>query len=738
MGGTITGALRTAQSGLLTNQSALEAVANNIANVNTEGYSRKDIKMEARVVSGRGAGVQLAEVRRVIDEGLLKNLRSESCTYEMFASQRIYYERMQEMFGAPGDNKSIGHMIGEFTESLETLALSPEKSLDQAEAVRRAEDVTQKLQEMSATIQDLRLQADQAISDAATQITALAAEIGDFNDKIVRYSSSGKDVTDLKDLRDASIDELSKLIDTAYFYRSDGDVVIFTSAGRTLVDNLPSTVTHSAASAITPTTTHAEGDIAGLFVGTAIAGNDITDEVRGGLIKGMLDPRDTVLPNLQSQLDEMAAEIRDAFNQVHNRGTAFPGSQTMSGTRALVSPSTQTIKLDPTGSVDDVSIILFDNTGDQSAITTLNTIMQVNYGGSGTDDDAKASRGSWTINEVSAHIQAWLRANGASSATVSAATGKMEIDLNSTTLNLAFRDETATANGSSAGDAEIAFDANADGVIDETVTGFSNFFGLNDFFVDNQNENVHESDVVATTFTATAATLSFRDSTGLLGSTVSITAGDSLTEVATKINTSATGVTATIIPDGSGQRLRISHDSGMDMTVTQANTNTLLTNIGMHLADVRISGTLAVRSDISTTPSNISTAAVQWDSNRGASGEYLLSVGDDTTITEIVSLFKTNNQFNTSGGLGSLNTSFESYASAIVATNSSLADNNKLDASFQETLRDSLQLKSDSVRGVNLDEEMSNLILFEQAYSAAARLISVIQNMFDALDRVIR
>ncbi|MBH88974.1 MAG: flagellar hook-associated protein FlgK [Magnetovibrio sp.] len=738
MGGTITGALRTAQSGLLTNQSALEAVANNIANVNTEGYSRKDIKMEARVVSGRGAGVQLAEVRRVIDEGLLKNLRSESCTYEMFASQRIYYERMQEMFGAPGDNKSIGHMIGEFTESLETLALSPEKSLDQAEAVRRAEDVTQKLQEMSATIQDLRLQADQAISDAATQITALAAEIGDFNDKIVRYSSSGKDVTDLKDLRDASIDELSKLIDTAYFYRSDGDVVIFTSAGRTLVDNLPSTVTHSAASAITPTTTHAEGDIAGLFVGTAIAGNDITDEVRGGLIKGMLDLRDTVLPNLQSQLDEMAAEIRDAFNQVHNRGTAFPGSQTMSGTRALVSPSTQTIKLDPTGSVDDVSIILFDNTGDQSAITTLNTIMQVNYGGSGTDDDAKASRGSWTINEVSAHIQAWLRANGASSATVSAATGKMEIDLNSTTLNLAFRDETATANGSSAGDAEIAFDANADGVIDETVTGFSNFFGLNDFFVDNQNENVHESDVVATTFTATAATLSFRDSTGLLGSTVSITAGDSLTEVATKINTSATGVTATIIPDGSGQRLRISHDSGMDMTVTQANTNTLLTNIGMHLADVRISGTLAVRSDISTTPSNISTAAVQWDSNRGASGEYLLSVGDDTTITEIVSLFKTNNQFNTSGGLGSLNTSFESYASAIVATNSSLADNNKLDASFQETLRDSLQLKSDSVRGVNLDEEMSNLILFEQAYSAAARLISVIQNMFDALDRVIR
>ena len=135
MVGNLTGALRTAQSGLLTNQSALEAVANNIANVNTEGYSRKDIKLEARVVSGNGAGVQLGEVRRVIDEGLLKNLRSESATYEMLSSQGIYYERMQEMFGAPGDNTSIGHLIGEFTESMEASRRSfrPDTSLPVAE-----------------------------------------------------------------------------------------------------------------------------------------------------------------------------------------------------------------------------------------------------------------------------------------------------------------------------------------------------------------------------------------------------------------------------------------------------------------------------------------------------------------------------------------------------------------------------------------------------------------------------
>ena len=51
---------------------------------------------------------------------------------------------------------------------------------------------------------------------------------------------------------------------------------------------------------------------------------------------------------------------------------------------------------------------------------------------------------------------------------------------------------------------------------------------------------------------------------------------------------------------------------------------------------------------------------------------------------------------------------------------------------------ESLQFKSDSVRGVNLDEEMSDLLVYEQAFAAAARVISVIQNMIDALERAIQ
>ncbi|MBI2585367.1 MAG: flagellar hook-associated protein FlgK, partial [Rhodospirillales bacterium] len=157
--GDITQALRTAQSGLLVNQQTLNVVSNNIANLNTEGYSRKIVKTESRVIAGVGAGVQISDVTRLVDEGLLKSLRLEFGELNALTIQEGFYSRLQDLFGAPGDNQSLSHQVQEFTSALEMLAVSPDKSLEQAELIRRAQDIVLRLQDMSATIQELRLQA---------------------------------------------------------------------------------------------------------------------------------------------------------------------------------------------------------------------------------------------------------------------------------------------------------------------------------------------------------------------------------------------------------------------------------------------------------------------------------------------------------------------------------------------------------------------------------------------------
>ena len=720
MGG-LTQALRTARSGLLVNQQTLDVVANNIANVNSEGYSRKIVNTETRVLNGVASGVQISEITRRVDEGLLKNIRIELAELNKFTVQDDFFARTQDLFGKPGENSSLSHLFENFTSALELLAVSPNRSLEQAEVVRRAQDVTFALQNMSETIQELRQQADVDIADTVTEMNKIVASIDQLNEDIITNGSVGRDVTDLKDQRDQRIDRLSELVDIRFFFRSDGDVVVFTSGGRTLVDTIPPKITHSAASSVSASTTKNEGDFTGIFVGTIVARNDITSELRGGQLKGLVDLRDDILANMQSQLDEFAAEMRDVFNQIHNRGVSFPGAQSYAGTRTFVRSAEQTITFNGT---DDTTVVLFDASGNQTAQTTIRTL---------NSDVATIS-----IANLATQLQTFLRANGAATATVAiSTTNKLDINLNTPAINLSFRDETATTNGSTLEDAVIAFDANGAGPTDETVNGFSNFFGFNDFFVDNLAENIYESNVLVSTFTVSASTLTFRDASGTLGSPLTVAAGTSLEDLATLITNSVTDVTATIVTDGSGVRLRISHDNGSSMTVTQAAGNTFLTDINLHLADVRVAGTLNVRADIASTPAKLSTGAVLWDADRGAAGEYFMSIGENSVIDALAEAFSASNQFDTAGGLATAKTTFAEFAGKIVSENARLAATNESSIDRQRSLTESLQFKSDSVRGVNLDEELSNLIIFEQGFAAAARVIAVIQRMFETLERVI-
>lgn len=729
MAGDITLALRTVQSGLLTSQAALNTVANNIANVNTPAYSRKIINLETRVVGGVGGGVQIGEIGRQVDEGLLRSMRQESSAFQKFESQIAVFDRLQDIFGAPGDNTSLAHVSQDFADAAELLVVSPNRLIEQSNLVRLAQQLTDTLHTMTASIQDLRLQADIAIGENVTRVNALIERISDLNDSLIANTSVGRDVSDFKDQRDQAVDELASIIDIRYFTRDNGDVVIYTNSGRTLVDKIPGVLTHDVASTMAETLSHSAGQVDGLYVGAKVAGNDLTNTILGGKLKGLIDARDQVLPKLQSELDHFAAKLRDTVNQVHNRGVPFPGMQTMTGTRTFIEPASQTMKLDPTSAADDVTIALFNSSGDQTAVTTLNTIMVA--GGF-------ASRGAWVINDVASTLQTWLRANGAANATAAVnSVGKFAINLSEPSLNLAFRDQTATANGSTHEDAKIGFDANFDGTVDETVDGFSYFLGLNDFFVDNLADNIHESDVITGTFSSGAATLVVRDSTGALtGSPLAIPAGTSLQGIADLINNNISNLDAALVPDGAGYRLRVSHANGSSFTLTQT-AGTLLGTLGMHIADTRTASSLAVRDDIVLTPSLVSRGTMQWNPDIGASGLYYTSTGDDTSALQLAQALNTNISFKTAGHLGGITTSFTGYAAQILSESANRADNNTADAELSQSLFDSLRTKSDNVRGVNLDEEMSTLLLFQQSYTAAARVVTVVQRMFDALNNII-
>ncbi|MCW8836411.1 MAG: flagellar hook-associated protein FlgK [Rhodospirillales bacterium] len=751
MAGNLTLALRTAQSGLLAGQAALDVVANNIANVNTPGYSRKIVNFEQRVVVDTGSGVSLSEITRIVDEGLIKSLRQELSSFNEVDVARNYYERLQELFGKPGDNTSLSHIVASFSEAIEALALSPERSMEQKELVRRGNDLALELQGLTTSIQDLRLQADQAIETVIDRANVLMSTIEDMNNKIIRNEAVSHDVTDLKDKRDEALTELSTLIDISYFQRNSGDVVVFTSGGFVLVDSAARTLSHNSAAALSAVTTYEEGHIQGIFVGATVDANDMTASINGGKLKGLIDLRDQILTGLQAQIDEFGAELRDAFNQLHNRGAPQPGLTSATGTRTFVAPGgtgvpaagDQTITL----SGGDVTIALFNDSGDQTAVTTLNTIMQDLTLGT----IAALPNGPWTIDEVAATIEDWIQANGGSaSASVSVnSDGKFAIDLNTSNLNIAFRDETASANGSTASDVTIRFNADGDagGVIDQTVSGFSNFFGLNDFFIDGREPTRYDSAIQSSSYSFSptgAVVLTFKDGTTTDSITIAAGSNMSLQDIADAINDTSTGisfVTAAVITEGSGYRLRLTHDDSLPMVVVDDQgvgaTDSLLASLNLEVSSARTAQNFQVRSDINNSPGEMTRGMMQWDASLGTAGAYYMSSGDSSITQALAELMTNNNAFDSAGGLSGRTVSFTDYTAAIVAFNSSNAGINESQWKSGKALSESLELKSDGQKGVNLDEEMSTLILYQQAFAASARVISTINSMFDALERAV-
>jgi flagellar hook-associated protein 1 FlgK len=722
-------ALNSAVSGLSTAQAGLNVISSNIANVNTEGYTRKIFQPQSRVLAGTGVGVELGDVRNSVDQNLLRDVREERSTFGKLDAKNNYLRRIQDLFGTTSSNSTISHRVNDLQKEWETLASEPEKQTTQLSAVQAGITVADQLSRMSKTVQGLRLDADREIERAMQELTNQLSTISKLNDQISLGSATSRQTEDLEDKRDVALNKLSELVDIQYFFNSNGSVSVFTTDGTTLVDSSPVATSHSALSMVSAENSYASGDFNAVFAGM----RDITNTIRSGKIAALVELRDKILPDTQAQMDELGRNLMEEINLVHNRGTAYPQLVTnITGTRTFMNSSAQTLNL----SGAEPRVVIYDVNGDEKFSSRVLDAAGINFTNGGTVDSLAAS------------VQTWLQGLDPqlSNATVSInSDGKMAIRLGTDALGIAFRDEATSVKGSTPQDVSVAIDLDADGNADQTFTGFSNFFGLNDYFVTDQKLSQWDSDSKPGNFRlglAAARDIQFADKTsltGIVGGTITVNPGDSLQQIADKINQNTTlqgRIRADVVPEGSGFKLRIQHERGEQLQVTQAtgNNNDAIQALGLDLSESGVATKLRVNDTLISNPAQISRGRVQFDQ---ITGRYQLSTGDNEIAQEMAAMLSGQVSFKQAGSLSSANVTFAEFSASIVSFASTLGAGIKTDFKFQNDLKTALELKHSELSGVNLDEEMSNLLVFQQTYAASAKVISVTQQLFDILNDIV-
>ncbi len=678
-------ALQNAVSGLQLNQRSLDVTAQNVANVNTPGYSRKIVNQQAVVIAGQGAGVEISSIERRVNEFLLKDMRTQNSAMSDYQQRNDFYGRMQDLFGAPGSDISLGFTIADLSSRIQALAVSPDNNAMMTEITSRAKLIAQQFNGIASEIETLRLEADTNIGTAIDAVNTQLSRIQDLNIRIAENNALGLGSSELRDQRDIAVNDIASYIDINYFERTNGELVIFTDSGRPLLDRTAVTLSHTSVSSIAPNITWAAGSVDGIDLN----GSDITAEIDSGAIAGWIALRDRILPDLHSQFEELAQTLTHEFNAVHNDGVGYPGIAVMTGTREVAATDTPTW----TGTV---RIGVVDNSGvvQEFADIDLSTLT--------------------TINDLVGAINAMTNAT----ATINA-NGNMVVD--------------------AAGSFNIAINEMDSAVtVGNQTFGLSNFLGLNDFFVQPNNYDVYETSQQGASASALAnGTLTF---TGAFGSAaIAVSAGDSLATIAAAINADATltaaNIAASVIADGSGFRLRIEDADSDNFFV--ADSGTLVSSMDIKAREHAVAASVSIRNDILLDPSRISRAQLDPSATLAVSDVGVTS-GGQAIAERLANLFSSTFTFDEVGQLPDSTKTLANYATAILALNSTQAQNVADTFATKTFLHDNLEEKSRTISAVNLDEEMANMIALENAYSASARVITTTSALFEELMNIAR
>lgn len=680
----ITSLFNIGKKSLFANQAAIEVVGNNISNVNTPGYSRQAVRFEDGLYINYspgqlGTGVHAAEVVRYFDEFIEAQYNSKASERERW---KTLYDNLQhvEMIFNEANASGISEALDAFWSAWQVVASRPDDSSARTALLEQSSALERALKLADTDLRKMQDEMDRVIASEVDEINQLLHDIAETNIKINVTEETGKNnANGLRDQRATLVRKLAEKMDITYIDNGLGNVTILTTAGHTLVDG-------------------------GVAFRLAFEGPQVISDI------GPSSTFDGALLSEGGAQSEYLVEIVEDGEL----GTAKFRVSTDGGRTWLKNDQGQEIhylanEYDDRVVLDDGLSIHFDpgsgnpgnplEVGDSFRICSKKTLFwyetstsKVNISPqilpNGQDNERRLIGGS-----LAGYFQ--FRDNSVG--------GYLE-RLDAFTQSLAWEVNRIHSQGT--GLARFQEVVGTYGAINTSASLGSPESGL--LFSDRLTQGSVQLHLYDKTTGRLTQTLS-----------VDIDPGETLEGVGAKIN-ALNGLNAIII-DG---KLQITADSDYDFAFG-TDTSGLWATLGINtFFEGATSGALAINMNVRANTNYLNTGHVN------GAGE--MNEGDNTTAKAIASLQHRPVNITTLAD-GTTTQSISDYFSTLVARVGSQTQNAKFNSEHKTALASDLLARQDAVSGVNLDEEMTNLIKFQHAYTAAAKLITTAESMLQVL-----
>jgi flagellar hook-associated protein 1 FlgK len=704
----LNGIMSSALSALTTNTEALRITSNNIANINTQGYARRIVNEGTFTTGGMLGGVDIATVQRAIDKYLGREVTAASGTSARYDAQTSIYGQLDGILGTPGDGTALTSQLSDVSAALGQSTLAPNDVSSQLATLNAFQSLATQMASLSNSISGLRTQADQQIASTVGQVNTLLKQISDLNTQARQATINGDTGSAVFDERDQAVQSLAQLIGIRTQEQSDGSISVTTTDGTGLIGGTYVQLSYSGGAtngtygpitiqSVNPQT----GDPAGIV-------QVLDSHLDSGQIKGLLDMRDGNLADTASSLGNLARTTVLAYNAQHNANTAYPPPATMAGR------NTGLLASDALNFTGKTTIAVSDPSG------SLVSRVDVDFdAGTISVDGGAPTSFNGTVGDFTTALNAALGANGSAGfvngqLTISAGNGN----------GVVVKDDAATP-------------------ADRGGSGFSQFFGLNDLF------RTTKPSILATGLSAgdgsglaaggqISMVLKGADGSIVKQATVTTTAGMSIGDIIGALNT-AMGGTAAFTLNGDGSITETPANPADSLEVTSDSTQrgstgmsfTALFGIGDQEIENFASG-VSINPAIVSSPQNLAFATAGIDSTTVA-GQSIVGHGDSSGALALQNVGTAQQGFAAAGTIGARTATLGDYASAFYQDEALASQTATSNQTTQDDRLQEAQSRQSQVSGVNLDEELTNLTTYQQAYSASARVLTVVQQLYSTL-----
>lgn len=694
--------MSSATTGLLTAQTQLRVVSDNIANVNTPGFVRKVATQTPLVSAGLGVGVDIARISLAADRYLERAALVAQGSAAQAGVTADSLDRAQALFGDPSSDNSFFAKLDSLYAAFSSASENAASSVARGATLDHVSDFLSESGRIGASLKALTAEVDSRIAADVERANQLLVDIDKLNGEITRARAVTGDATGSETILTGLVNELSGLMDISVTRRSTGSVVIRASDGTPLAgENGAATLSYVRSEG-------ASGEIAVTQAGAA-GQSSLRARLTSGEIKGLLDLRDRELPAIGAQLAEFVSQAVDELNRAHNAAAAVPPPTTMTGRNTGL----------------DLPTALAGFTGATTlAVVSPNGMLQRRI-----DIDFSAGTMSVDGGAASAFTQASFLAdlNTALGGFGSASFSNGALSLSATGGNgLAFS-EGASASA-------------------KTGRTFSHFFGLNDL-VTSDVFSRFETGLRATDphgFTA-GDTVTFRlagsDGARIKDITIPVPAGGTMQDLLNALNAPSGGVGlyGQFSLGAQGEMTFAPNTAaGAGLTVIADETErgvggptlTELFGIGIGPRSQRAER-FTLRGDIGGDPMKLAMATL--DLSQATAGRPVLSAADGRGGLLLAGAGEVATRFGAVGGLGATAMTVNRYAAELAGSIGRRADAAIGRRETAEAVAAEAQGRRASVEGVNLDEELVAMTTYQQAFNASARVIQASKDMYDTL-----